>query len=114
MRYFGSFDPKTLHDIESYSIEMQEAYNVYTKLSMRYVVFFWLSLLPGLIALYASIPSVAVTFLILAYYFNKQSDRVAHHVDMINLHWSLALLINNEANRVMQEILADRHKMSSA
>lgn len=108
------FDPESVKDLDSYRTEMREAYNLHAKISMRYVVFSWLCLLPGLGALYAGVTTVAVTLLLLAYYFDKQSDRHAHHIDMINLHWSLALLANNAANRVLQEILAERHETSSA
>lgn len=104
------FDPESLKDIDSYSTEMREAYNLYAKLSMRYVVFFWLCLLPGLGALYAGVTEVAVTLLLFAYYFEKQSDRNAHHVDMINLHWSLALLTINAGNKATQEILSELHR----
>jgi hypothetical protein len=97
------FDPESDKDFDSYRTEMREAYSRYGKRSMRYTVFSWLCFFPGLGALYAGVTEVAVTLLILAYYFDKNSDRNAHHIDMINLHWALALLANNEAKRVMTD-----------
>lgn len=99
-------EAKSIESIEGYAADAREEGIRMAGRATKFLVIGWIFLALGLGALFSDAPRAAVMLLLIAFCVDKQSDRLAHHYDMINLHWRLAIFANNEANRVIRELQA--------